>query len=470
MNAVDRWGGTALFYAAAFGRNRETVAMLLKAGADVNRRTEGGAGVLIAVARKNPMTEIAELLIEAGADVNAADEEGETPLLVAALFTENPAIINVLLNAGADARKTLGDGGSAADLAALNPRLKNTEVHRRLRRAGMAFVSLCMEGAPDEVALALRNGVDVEERTADGETPLMLAAAFNSSIEVVEMLLDAGARVNARNNRGRTALMYAAQYNGPRVVEMLLEAGADPSVRTVPRGGGMEYAKHAAHYAAANPKLKGTTVFERLRETLERRDAFLKLCREGAPAQIQAAIDGGADVNASEHTVHPASLTPLMQAASRNPDPEAARTLMRAGAAVDSKNEAGWTALFWSAMYNPNPRMIDALVDGGAEIDARNIAGWTPLMLAAANNPSTEVIDALLRRGADHDARNPAGATPLMLAAGGNTNPEAAELLLKSGADPSPKDGGGRSALDYAERNRALKGTRVLEELRKSLR
>lgn len=58
-------------------------------------------------------------------------------------------------------------------------------------------------------------------------TPLMVAAA-EGDLSAVNALISAGAKVNARDNRGATALMYAVQNGHRLVTRALLQAGADP--------------------------------------------------------------------------------------------------------------------------------------------------------------------------------------------------------------------------------------------------
>jgi ankyrin repeat protein len=71
----------------------------------------------------------------------------------------------------------------------------------------------------------LRQGADVNARdTEHNETPLMLAVKF-AKADIVRLLLDAGAEVNARNDWGKTALFYAPVFSD--VFAALLEVGAD---------------------------------------------------------------------------------------------------------------------------------------------------------------------------------------------------------------------------------------------------
>ncbi|TSA12768.1 MAG: ankyrin repeat domain-containing protein [Betaproteobacteria bacterium] len=83
----------------------------------------------------------------------------------------------------------------------------------------------------DRVRAVLAGGIDCNQRSADGATPLMLAA-HSGNPGLVKVLLDAGADVNAADERGWGALMKAA-YNADLdrgfadVVQLLIDAGAD---------------------------------------------------------------------------------------------------------------------------------------------------------------------------------------------------------------------------------------------------
>ena len=85
-------------------------------------------------------------------------------------------------------------------------------------------------------------GADVDARDLEGSTPLMIACRAGNP-DLVRRLVDAGAAVNARDHNGRTALMEAACYGEPQTVNLLLASGADRSARTSDGKTAMELAR-----------------------------------------------------------------------------------------------------------------------------------------------------------------------------------------------------------------------------------
>lgn len=61
----------------------------------------------------------------------------------------------------------------------------------------------------------------------DGETPLMSAAWNEENLDVMRLLITAGADVNVANDEGHTSLMSAAMWSDAELVEILLKAGAN---------------------------------------------------------------------------------------------------------------------------------------------------------------------------------------------------------------------------------------------------
>jgi ankyrin repeat protein len=71
----------------------------------------------------------------------------------------------------------------------------------------------------------IKSNVDVNIRTKEGYTPLMIAS-LKGFIEIVSHLLQSGANPNYNTFTNWTALTYASFYNELKIVKMLLNSGA----------------------------------------------------------------------------------------------------------------------------------------------------------------------------------------------------------------------------------------------------
>jgi ankyrin repeat protein len=97
----------------------------------------------------------------------------------------------------------------------------------------------------------LDTGIDARRVYGNDLTALMWAAGHEegvgprAALDVVKLLLDAGAPIDAIDNRGRTALMMAAEVNDAAVVEVLLGRGANRTI--IDKSG-----KQAADFAASD--------------------------------------------------------------------------------------------------------------------------------------------------------------------------------------------------------------------------
>ena len=84
-------------------------------------------------------------------------------------------------------------------------------------------------GHPDILSLLLEHGADIDARTRGGDTPL-IEASTNGKVEAVQFLLDHGADINAQDSDGFTSLFSAVNHGNLELIRMLLERGARPNV------------------------------------------------------------------------------------------------------------------------------------------------------------------------------------------------------------------------------------------------
>src|ERR1044071_4383257 len=179
-------------------------------------------------------------------------------------------------------------------------------------------------------------------------------------------------------------------------------------------------------------------------------NALFEAIRAGDRAEVKTLLKNGADIHARDE----AGNTPLM-AAAQNADVAVLELLLKAGADVNATNQAGATALLRAATSEDKVRL---LVAKGADVKARSNTGNNALILAARQAGNSRTVKFLLDQGVDPNVMNLFGATALMSAAAAD-DMESVRQLLDRGAnvnlrpDPGTKDffwGGFRTPLMWA--------------------
>jgi ankyrin repeat protein len=189
-------------------------------------------------------------------------------------------------------------------------------------------------------------------------------AAERGDLDAIRAALDAGADIDAQDERGRTAVMAATYAHRTDAVRLLFEHGADPDIRD-------EMLNNPFLYAGAEGYLD-----------------ILKLANvAGADPTIVNRFGGVALIPASEHGYV-----------------ETVRYLLEeTDIDVDHVNKLGWTALLEAIILNdggPNQReVIRLLIEHGADVDLADGEGVTPLAHAQARGFS-EIVAILLAAGA----------------------------------------------------------------------
>lgn len=269
---VPQGAMTPLLYAARDGRTA-IVRMLLAAGANLNQTEANGESPLL-VAINNGQIEIAQVLLEKGADPNATDGFGRAPLWSAVDYRNLDAAEGSGTN-GVDREPVLPLIRALLDRGA-NPNVQ-TKVEPPSRRwmmpfgarqwvnpAGQTpFVRAALAGDVAVMRLLLEYHADPNIPTLAGATALMSAAGVGwvprqtyterqeSILEAVRLCIEQGADVNAANSKGFTALHGAAYRGLDDVVQLLVQKGAGLDAKDAEGRTPSVFAEGA--YLAGNP-------------------------------------------------------------------------------------------------------------------------------------------------------------------------------------------------------------------------
>ena len=282
--------------------------------------------------------EIVDSLIARGADVNLPDKDNNSPLHYAAV-SGDAGLVRSLLEKGA---ATINDtsctqrGGFVGDWTPLH--------------------LACLEGYPETVQLLLDHGADIEARDGLQRTPLILSAE-SGNLRVAEILIDRGADMNAEAVRGYTALLWGVRNKFEEYVDLLVSKKAAISTEMLPQ-------------------------------------AFQMAVVAGMEGLFQYAIDLGCNVEEIKQQ-----------------DP----------------------GLILPAAAGGSARIIEALIGYGFDPAQTDSDGWTPLHYAASEG-HTGVIEFLHAKSLDLNARNKKGESAFNLATMQGSG-EVAEYLKSIGAD-----------------------------------
>jgi len=306
-------------------------------------------------------------------------------------------------------------------------------------RADFPLIEAARQGNIAAVRSLLTQRLDVNAPQADGTTALAWAAE-RDDLEMADLLIRAGAKVNTANDYGASPLWIACSNASTAMVEKLLKAGADPSA---PLASGETALMTAADLGSTDiAKLladRGAQLDAK--ENQAGQTALMWAAAEKHPKITEILIGHGADVHARAKS----GFTALMFAAQQG-DVESAEMLIAAGSNVNEATPEGTTALLKAAATGQEPVLL-LLLNKGANPNAADINGYTALHFSAARRNRLESVKALVARGAKPNARlikDPAkgnsnstsiGATPFFLAAEAR-NVAIMRFLASNGADP----------------------------------
>jgi ankyrin repeat protein/predicted Ser/Thr protein kinase len=292
------------------------------------------------------------------------------------------------------------------------------DAHTPPLAAELPLIKAIQEGRLDDARGLIQKGVDVNGANPDGTTALMAAAEGNAyltdNVPADTLLLDKGARIDAQDKRGRTALYRAVEEGKEGAVRLLLVRKANLQLKA----------------ADGSSPLAAAVTYGRL-------------------PLIKLVLQNSADVQSADAQGN----TPLMIAAEGtgympNNEPLVA-ILLENGAKVETQDARGRTPLYRAATEGKTDA-VRLLLDKNAAVNQKANDGSTPL-LEAVTYAKVPVVRLLLERGAEVDLPDSQGVTPLMIASEGNAymadNAPMVKILLAAGAKIDTQDSNGRSPL-----------------------
>jgi uncharacterized protein len=478
--AVASASGDSPLTKAVKANDVQAVRVLVKSGADVNVRSGDGSTPLLWAAN-NGSVEIARLLIASKAAVDAANDFGITPLLQASRVGDS-AMVDLLLRSGANPNKAHPEGETP-------------------------LLAAARSGSVPAVRLLLTRGVDVNAAEKVQDTTAVMWAAAEGHIDVVDVLIEAGADINRqghittltdRNNAdhptgGFTPLMWAARAGNDALVRRLVAKGANVNLKNGDGASAAMVAMYNDRFDVAGTLIElGSDVNDgSLYVAVEMRDATTdQFAFDGSrrrpdyPNKLTALdlmrilLEKGADPNqrfqGQFHSTHMPNTdrfdnTPFFRAAVAA-DVEALKVLVGHGAKLDQmppveaeperkpgditvggrrpNPNAGRTAAYVAMTGGRGP----AMTGGPAYIRD----GAPPYREPGSRKPE-EAFAILLEAGANPNAKSSDGTTLLHQAARlGNL--EMIRALAKAKVDFTQKNDDGFTALDVAEGKKAASG------------
>ncbi|KAL8644167.1 MAG: hypothetical protein Q9226_007903 [Calogaya cf. arnoldii] len=309
----------------------------------------------------------------------------------------------------------------------------------------------------EAVSILLEHGADIENKTSNGRTPLLVA--FDSqALTVAKKLISRGGNVMAERSRERLIPGYI-MCKGEIPFQMVWWSSSIPFLQYMIGAGTILERRHLFHSSLLMRKIiddndlqTGQWLFE---SALKDRDRTLIPCgvlgyaaSYGSVRFVNKLLDYGAEINSKDSqggtALHFACDSYAAETSSRV---SAIKALFERGLDVKTRNNEGQTALH-QAVQNGHQEIVKTLITYNAHLNVQDEIGSTPLHRAVRSRRQ-EMVETLITSNAHPNIQDETGSTPLIHAMDLDQTSIALQLL-RHGADVNIQDANGMIALHFA--------------------
>jgi uncharacterized protein len=402
-------------YDAASTNNLALVSQLINQGYDVNAANQFFLTPLH-MAAANGNAEITRILLEHGAKVDGVVLSAYcplTPLMQCCYQSGNSEVVRLLVN-------------SRANINAVNPTNKFT-----------ALIYAAAYGHLEAVKILLNAGADISAKDNKGKTAADYAQEYKRT-EVLALLRKFGAPVSYTNNPKLDLLMAAVGTDREKIVS-LLEQGGDPNTKD-------NEGKTLLMYAEENNWLEVADLLLKKGANPDVRDkdgwtAQMSAARDNREQMLQVFANNKVKISYSNKPKDDLLLAILFA------DYDKAQTLISKGADVNSCYRFNSPLLNYAAVRN-DLKAVKLLLDNKANPNKFNDYGISPLWIATGNK-DLSMLELFVEKGADTNLVNNWGVNALMNALVGK-DLDAARYLLDKPTNVNACQKQGFTVLQYA--------------------
>ena len=459
---------------------------LIDCGNDVNEVTSIQANTALHRAATRAQIDVTQELLKAGADVTKTNCNGWTPLHYCAYFStrDHCDVASILLSADADVNARTMRKRTALHMAVLQQHVDtSTKEHTIKRNANKTKKNDKRHSNDDEEKTDdflqndsskwLRKGwgsYDENTRTSNRSPKRKIRQSKFVSTSVVNMiniLIQNGVDLEARDDDGMTALHHAAEYGNPRTVFTLIEAGVDMYAVCKRKF-------NALHYASAHDKnevvrllvkldcedrklknmrnCSGQTPFD-VAMSKKTRASMMNLweaCEEGQLERVRVYLNNVASIGKGEVTGADAlnALKPWMPVTVTEKTRKNKRSCLHLVARGASK-------VRWEIMKK--------LKEAKKTDRGLNVSKYQKALKTKLRNFKM-LMQLLIAKGANVDQKDNFGATPLMYASQGGICSLMETLIRDGKANLEKTDKFNNNALHYAIAFNQIAAANLLED------